>query len=198
MGTYTDEELMGLVQKQDISAFEELFRRYERRIFAFFWRLSANRQEAEDGTQETFLRLWRARARYMPAGKFSTYLFQIAKNHFLHERQKQETRTHLRLETSEHPEERLAETSPPNGAYEQLVADEVRAAVSKAVACLPDVQRLVYVLSEEQRMSYRDIAEVMDCPVGTVSSRKVEAIKKLRSLLQPLKDEFSGASGAPE
>ena len=198
MGTYTDEELMGLAQKQDISAFEELFRRYEQRIFAFFWRLCADRQEAEDGTQETFLRLWKARVRYEPMGKFSTYLFQIAKNHFLHERQKQETRAHFRLETRQHPDERSEETSPPNGAYEQLVADEIQAAVSKAVARLPDIQRLVYVLSEEQRMSYRDIADVMDCPVGTVSSRKVEAIKKLRSLLQPLKDELSGASGATE
>jgi RNA polymerase sigma-70 factor (ECF subfamily) len=198
MGTYTDEELMGLVQKQDISAFEELFRRYEQRIFAFFWRLSANRQEAEDGIQETFLRLWKARVRYEPTGKFSTYLFQTAKNHFLHERQKQKTRAHFRLETRQHPDERLRETSPPNGAYEQLVADEIQAAVSKAVARLPEIHRLVFVLSEEQRMSYREIADVMDCPVGTVSSRKVEAIKKLRSLLLPLEDELSSASGGAE
>ena len=52
---------MSRVQQQDVSAFEELFRRYDQRIFAFFWRLCANRQEAEDGAQETFLRLWKAR-----------------------------------------------------------------------------------------------------------------------------------------
>ena len=51
---------MSLVQRRDISAFEELFRRYEQRVFAFLWRLSRNRPEAEDGTQETFLRLWKA------------------------------------------------------------------------------------------------------------------------------------------
>ena len=66
MDTHTDEELMGLVRNQDISAFEELLRRYEQRFFAFFWRLSADRQAAQDGTQETFLRLWRARVRYEP------------------------------------------------------------------------------------------------------------------------------------
>ena len=103
MGTYTDEELMGLVQGQDISAFEELFRRYEQRVFAFFWRLSANRQEAEDGTQETFLRLWKTRVRYEPVGRFSTYLFQIAKNHFLHERQKR----HRRGNSQQPPANRL-------------------------------------------------------------------------------------------
>jgi DNA-directed RNA polymerase specialized sigma24 family protein len=50
-GTCTDEELMSRVQRQDISAFEELFRRYDQRVFAFFWRLCANRQEAEDGPE---------------------------------------------------------------------------------------------------------------------------------------------------
>jgi RNA polymerase sigma-70 factor (ECF subfamily) len=191
MGTHTDEELMGLVQKQDTSAFEELFRRYDQRVLAFFWRLCANRQEAEDATQETFLRLWKARVRYEPSGKFSTY-------HFLHERQKQKTRAHLRLEASECPDEFLEKASPLGGAYDQVAADEIQAAIGKAVAHLPEIHRLVFVLSEEQRMSYREIANVMDCPVGTVSSRKVEAVKKLRSLLRPLADELSGESGRTE
>jgi len=92
MTTYTDEELMNLVQKQDIAALEELYRRYEGRIFVFFWRLGADRKGAEDGIQETFLRHWRARTRYEPGGRFSTYLFQIAKNHFLRDRDKADRR----------------------------------------------------------------------------------------------------------
>jgi len=86
MTDHTDEELMSLVANQDASAFEELFHRYRRRLFAFFYRLAWNAEEARDCNQETFLRLWRGRARYAPKGRFSTYLFQIAKNHFLHER----------------------------------------------------------------------------------------------------------------
>ncbi len=198
MTNYTDEELMGLVRNQDVSAFEELFGRYERRVFAFFYRLIWNAEEARDCTQETFLRLWRGRAGYTPKGRFSTYIFQIAKNHFLHERQKQKTRAHLPLETSQCPDEFVEKASPLSGAYDRFAADEIQAAISKAVARLPEIHRLVFILSEEQRMSYREIADVMDCPVGTVSSRKVEAIKKLRSLLRPLKDELSGASGGTE
>jgi RNA polymerase sigma-70 factor (ECF subfamily) len=195
MTNHTDEELMIFVKSHDVRAFEELFHRYERRIFTFFCRLVWNAEEAKDCTQETFLRLWKGRSRYRPKGRFSTYLFQIAKNHFLHERQKQKTRAHLQVEASECPDEFLEKASPLNGACEQLAADEIQAAISKAVARLPEIHRLVFVLSEEQRMSYREIADVMDCPVGTVSSRKVEAIKKLRSLLQPLKDELFGESG---
>ena len=192
MGTYTDEELMGLVQKQDISAFEELFRRYEQRIFAFFWRLSANRQEAEDGTQETFLRLWKARVRYEPAGKFSTYLFQIAKNHFLHEREKQGRRMDSQQPSAKNPAGTPSEPVSSDRVDSPMLIRELQAAVNEAMARLPETLRLVYVLSEQEGMSYKQVAEVLDCPVGTVSSRKVEAVRRLRDLLQPLKHELLG------
>ena len=183
---------MGLVQKQDAFAFEELFRRYEQRIFAFFWRLSANRQEAEDGTQETFLRLWKARVRYEPTGKFSTYLFQIAKKHFLHEREKQGRRVNCQQPSATDPAETSGEPVSSDGVDGRMLAGELQAAVHEAVARLPESLRLVYVLSEQEGMSYKQAAEVLDCPVGTVSSRKVEAVRRLRELLQPLRDELLG------
>jgi RNA polymerase sigma-70 factor (ECF subfamily) len=64
--------------------------------------------------------------------------------------------------------------------------------VTEAVARLPETLRLVYVLTEQQGMSYKQAAEVLECPVGTVSSRKVEAVRRLRELLQPLRDELLG------
>ncbi|MBN1461334.1 MAG: sigma-70 family RNA polymerase sigma factor [Armatimonadetes bacterium] len=192
MGTYTDEELMGLVQKQDISAFEELFRRYEQRVFGFLWRLSANRQEAEDGTQETFLRLWKARIGYEPAGKFSTYLFQIAKNHFLHERQKRDRRTDSQYPSRDNPGEVRSEPASLDEVYGPVLAGELQSAVTEAVARLPESLRLVYVLTEQEGMSYKQAADILDCPVGTVGSRKVEAVRRLRERLQPLRDELLG------
>jgi len=192
MTDYTDEELMSFVKNQGISAFEELFRRYERRVFAFFCRLVGSAEQARDYTQETFLRLWKGRARYAPKGRFSTYLFQIAKNHFLHEYQKQKHRISLELLSTEALQKPSEKTVPSDSTYSQVVAGEIRSAVSEAVTRLPEIHRLVYVLSEEQRMSYREIADVMDCPVGTVSSRKVEAVRKLRKLLEPLRDELFG------
>jgi RNA polymerase sigma-70 factor (ECF subfamily) len=192
MGIYTDEELMGLVQKQDVSAFEELFRRYDQRIFAFFWRLSPDRHAAEDGTQETFLRLWKARARYEPTGRFSTYLFQIAKNHFLHEREKRDHRIGSRQPSAKNPTESAGMLASSEKADGPILASELQAAVSQAMARLPDALRLAYVLTEQEGMSYKQAAEVLDCPVGTVSSRKVEAVRRLRGLLQPLRAELLG------
>ena len=192
MHSQRDEELMNLAQRQDISAFEELFGRYEHRIFAFFWRLSPNRQEAEDGTQETFLRLWKARARYVEAGKFSTYLFQIAKNHFLHELEKSGRRMSPQQPSAENPSRTSggrASSDRPDG---RMLVSELHAAVNEAVARLPETQRLVYVLTEQEEMSYKQAAVVLDCPVGTVSSRKVQAVKRLREMLQPLRAELLG------
>lgn len=189
MTNYTDEELMSFVRNQDVSAFEELFGRYERRVFGFFYRLIWNAEEARDCTQETFLRLWKGRAGYAPKGKFSTYIFQIAKNHFLNEHQKHKSRTDLRA-SSDASQRPLEDEALPDSTYRQAVAHEIGTAISKAITELPEAHRMVYVLSEEQRLSYKEIAEILDCPVGTVSSRKVEAIRKLRKLLEPLRDEF--------
>jgi RNA polymerase sigma-70 factor (ECF subfamily) len=189
MTNYTDEELMNFVGNHDVSAFEELFGRYERRIFTFFYRLVANAEEARDCTQETFLRLWKGRVGYTPKGRFSTYIFQIAKNHFLNEHDKQKIRVTLRHLTEENPQEHIKEQSTSDSSYHRAVAHEIGLAISKAVASLPEIHRLVYVLNEEQRLSYKEIADVIGCPVGTVSSRKVEAIRKLRKLLEPLRDE---------
>ncbi|MBM4027900.1 MAG: sigma-70 family RNA polymerase sigma factor [Planctomycetes bacterium] len=193
MDTYTDEELMALVQKQDTSAFEELLRRYEPRVFGFFWRLSANRQSAEDGTQETFLRLWRARVRYEPTGKFSTYLLQIAKNHFLHERQKQNRRKDHQPGAAMNPFAATEEPAAPDAVDRPILARELQTAVTDAIARLPEALRLVYVLTEQEGMSYQQVAEVLACPVGTVGSRKVEAVRRLRELLQPWRDGLHGA-----
>ena len=192
MTNYTDEELMSFVGNQDISAFEELFGRYERCVFSFFYHMVPNIEEARDCTQETFLRLWRGRAGYTPKARFSTYIFQIARNHFLHEHQKRKSRIALRHFNADDLHGSFQKHPASDNGYDRAVAHEIGLAIVDAVASLPEIHRLVYVLSEQQRLSYKEIAEVLDCPVGTVSSRKVEAVRKLRKLLEPLGDEILG------
>lgn len=193
----SDEELMAMAMNDDTRAFEELFRRYKRRLFGFFYGLLPDSEEARDCVQETFLRLWQRRTQFSQKGRFSAYLFQIAKNHFLDKNRRQKSQIDPRSVSGIEPAESLSGVSLSSDGYSAAVVNEIRHAVSEAMAHLPKRHRLVYVLSEEQGMSYKEIAEVLGCPVGTVSSRKVEAMKKLRIRLQPLRDELFGKSPQP-
>jgi RNA polymerase sigma-70 factor, ECF subfamily len=190
MKSYSDEELMLLVKRQCVPAFEELLDRYERRVFAFFHRMSDDPDRARDWTQETFLRIWRHRAHYVSQGRFSAYLFRIARNQFIDAQRKEQNRVTAEQQQLGESERLSLEASDERDGCQELFASELRAAIGQAIARLPEAHRLVYALSEEEHMSYRDIADVLDCPVGTVSSRKVEAVKKLRLWLKPWKDEL--------
>ena len=188
----SDEELMGLAMSDDARAFEELFHRYKRRLFGFFYGLVLNTEEARDCVQDTFLRLWQRRSQFAQRGRFSAYLFQIAKNHFLDRSRSQKSRTQSQHIPNADTAGILHGDSLPSSGYGAVYAAEIRQAVKDAMARLPEMQQLVYVLSEEQGKSYEEIAGILECPVGTVGSRKAEAVKKLRVLLRPLKDEFWG------
>ncbi|MFC1765373.1 RNA polymerase sigma factor [Planctomycetota bacterium] len=176
----------------DICAFEELFHRYKRRLFGFFYGLMLSTEPTQDYVQETFLRLWQRRKQFAHKGRFSAYLFQIAKNHYLDEGRRQKSRIITQSIAEEKWNKGLHETSLSYDGCNRAAMEEIRMAVKEAISQLPELQRLVYVLSEEQGMSYRDIAEILGCPIGTVSSRKVEAVNKLRTLLRPLRDEILG------
>jgi len=187
-GQDTDEQLMMLVKSQDISAYERLIDRYEQRIFGFFWRLASDTEEARDCTQETFLRLWRGRRRYSPSGKFSSYLFQIAKNHLLNERHKQQSRVKVEGCYADSQESSASRYAPD--ASDEMLADELRTAVCEAISRLPKEHRLVWVLSENQGMSYKEIGQILNCSPATVCSRKAEAVEQLQVILAPLGEEL--------
>ena len=197
MNDYSDEELMDLAINGDSRAFEELFHRYKQRLFGFFYGLVLNTEEARDCVQETFLRLWRNRIQFAHKGRFSAYMFQIAKNHFLDKKRGQKSRIDLQNISESEPAKSFRQVSSSGNGYGEAVLNEIRSAVSNAMTHLPEVHRIVYVLSEEQGMSYKEIAEILECLVGTVSSRKVEAVRKLRVLLQPLRDELFGKNSLP-
>jgi RNA polymerase sigma-70 factor (ECF subfamily) len=192
MREYTDEQLMMRVKSQDMSAYERLVEKYEQRVFGFFWRLVADAEQARDCTQETFLRLWKGRRRYCPKGKFSTYLFQIAKNHLLNERQKQQSRVKVEGGYADSLESSASRHEPD--ALDELLADELRTAVCEAISRLPKEYRLVWVLSEHQGLSYKEIGRIMNCSPATVCSRKSEAVEQLQVILAPLGEERYGGT----
>ena len=183
-----DRELMARIQAGDVGAFELLYARYSHPLLNFFFQMCFDRVAAEDYLQETFLRVWRARQSYRPIGKVSTWLFQIAKNFWLNEREKMKRRPFHTVVGGDEAQARWAnlaasggETSPSGAAS----AKETAAAIQRAVADLSGKLRLTFVMARYQRLPYREIAAILEIPVGTVKSRVALAERTLRARLDP-------------
>jgi len=194
--TDSDSELMLRFRDGDESAFLELESKFRRPLMNFFFRLTWDRYSAEDCAQEVFIRIVRARHRYQPVAKFRTWMFRIAKNYWIDRYRKRSAAPAIRsLDTPIRADQGRAITledtvegdSPDPGG--ELRRREIGTAVKEAVARLPEEQRLVFVLSENQGLRYSEISEVLEIPVGTVKSRMHTAVRRLRELLKDVYDE---------
>ncbi len=176
-----DDVLMGLAAQGDARAFGRLVERHDAAVVAFAWRLLGDRAAAEDAAQEAWLALWRARERYRACGQLRAYLLKLARGKCI---------DRLRAERRPEPlNEALSAASDP-------VADARGSALSDALACavasLPEPQRLVFVLSVDEGLTYAEIAEALGCPLGTVASRKLQAVETLRRKLSDWRDGGDG------
>ena len=175
----------------DAAAFSELYDRWSRPLLRYFWHLCYDRDAAEDFLQETFLRLWRAAPRYEVRARFSTYLFQIAKNLWINERAKV-LRRPLRIsldaprdlgeEGSGTLGDRLAGADPDPG--DEAARAETGRRIRAAVDRLSEKLREVFVLAGLEEMPYAEVASVLGIPEGTVKSRMWAAVRELRKSLE--------------
>lgn len=175
----------------DERALERLYNRWSGPLLNFLYGMCRDRAMAEDLVQGVFLKVWRAAPRYKPLAKFSTWLFQIARNHWLNERDKIMRR--IRPTSLDAPRGaggdgmRLDQTvegespSPPRETLSRELGDRIEDAVSR----LPEKLRSVWVLGGAQGLPYREVAAILDIPVGTVKSRMFQAVRALRVDLEP-------------
>jgi RNA polymerase sigma-70 factor (ECF subfamily) len=175
----SDIDLMLRAREDDAAAFHELARRYREPLRRFFASLLADRSQADDCVQETFLRLWLARRRYEPTGKFSTYLFQIGKHYWLNQQKKFRPEL-VDLELEELSAARALHVSEPQAVLLQRYRDS---RIRRAVAALPEHYRMVFEMSHFEGLKYIDIAGRLEIPIGTVKSRMAEAVRRLRQAL---------------
>jgi RNA polymerase sigma-70 factor (ECF subfamily) len=175
----TDIELMLRVRRGEVEAFRLLVAHYREPLRRFFSTLLADRSEADDCVQETFLRLWLLRERYEPTGKFSTYLFQIGKHHLLNQRKKYRP-TPITALAGDALEFHPATDMPPEAAALHQDRDT---RIRQAVAALPEHYRLVFTLCYDEGLKYAEIGCRLQIPVGTVKSRMAEAMRRLRLTL---------------
>jgi RNA polymerase sigma-70 factor (ECF subfamily) len=184
-----DIRLMLRVRDDDASAFEELVERYQHRLVGVMHHLVGSADEAEDLAQEVFLRVYRARKKYRPRAKFSTWLFTIANNLALNSLRSRQRKPALPLNTRDsgplgpRPAERLVEarTEQP---VQSLQQQELAAIVRRALEGLNERQRMAVVLNKFEEMSYEEIAEVMNLTTKAVKSLLSRARSNLREALQ--------------
>ncbi len=184
--------LMLDVQKDDASAFEELMRRYQGRVFSLLRHLTGQRDQAEDLTQEVFMRVYRARKTYRPGAKFITWLFTIAHNVAMNSLRARKVRPEVQLGHSKnHVHETDALQMPENFIMassgmipaRQLDKLETRQMVRLAIDALGDRQRLAILLHKFEGLSYQDIAEIMEMTPQGVKSLLCRARLNLRDIL---------------
>ena len=182
-------ELMLRVAGGDDAAFETLVRRLLPRLLGFFRRLGADASLAEDCAQEVFLKVYRARAGYTARAKFTTYLFHIARNHWI------DVYRHRAAGPGMVSAEVLRGTGDDDGPRREFEGPspapdarvgqrELVAALRRAVEGLGEEQREVFVLARVESLRYQEIGEILGIPVGTVKSRMHAAWKQIRASLR--------------
>ena len=171
-----DAALMARVRDDDRDAFAVLVKRHQKMLLNFFAR-SGVQYDCEDLVQQTFLRLYRYRERYVASAKFTTFLFLLARQVWIDElrRRKRQERLIEGLASEPLPEH-VAPVAADAGASGGLDLEG-------ALAALPEGLRLVVELGVYQDLPYLEIAEILRIPVGTVKSRMFNALAKLRELL---------------
>ena len=186
-----DQQLVRRVQAGDKAAFNLLVLKYQHRVLKLVSRFVNDAAEAEDVAQEAFIKAYRALASFRGDSAFYTWLYRIAINtakNALVSNRRRPVDFNLDLQDPEQYDRhaRLKESETPEGV---LLTEEIRSVVEQAMEQLPEDLRTAIVLRELEGLSYEEIAEAMDCPVGTVRSRIFRAREAIDRKLKPLLDE---------
>jgi RNA polymerase sigma-70 factor (ECF subfamily) len=185
-----DIRLMLRVRNDEAGAFEELVANYQHRLVGVMHHLVGNAEEAEDLAQEVFLRVYRARKKYRPRSKFSTWLFTIANNLALNALRTRQRKPVVPLDVRDsgplgpRPAEQLVKAggSSPSGHIQNV---ELVAIIRRALEQLNERQRMAVVLNKFEEMNYNEIAEVMGLSTQAVKSLLSRARTNLRQVLEP-------------
>jgi RNA polymerase sigma-70 factor, ECF subfamily len=186
-----DVRLMLEVRDDHAAAFEELVLRYQDRLVAVLEHLVGSRDQAEDLSQEVFLRVYRARKSYVPTAKFATWLFTIVNNVASNALRNQSRRREVTLSSGDsnstgvRPLDALLQASSGQMPARQLDKAETRDMVRMALQALGERQRLAVLLSKFEGMSYADIAAAMELSPQAIKSLLSRARVNLREVLEP-------------
>jgi len=192
-GAPADSEIVKRAQAGDHDAFRILVERYQGRAYGLALRILRNEEQAKDAVQDSFLKVYRSLDRFEGRAGFYTWLYRIVMNQCLDHKRRDKSDREVEwndesavgvLDASElaaSPAGRDADREAPDVAIER---SEIRQAVARAINALPEDARRTIQLREIDGLSYKEIAEAMGIPKGTVMSRLHYARQRLRELLQ--------------
>lgn len=188
MGTKrTDEDLMVDFQGGDVRAFETLVLRHQKGVYNFIFRFLGNREVAEEVFQDAFIKVHQAAARYMPSGKFTTWLYTIVRNLCVDNFRRKKIREALSLDDRGPDDERClgdsiaSDETPPDVMSSAL---EIEGVLQMALQKLNEDQKEVFLLREKEGFKFEEIAEMTGVSVNTVKSRMRYALDSLRRALK--------------
>lgn len=184
--------LVDRAQKGDLSAYDELVTRHRAKIYATIRHMIRHEAEAWDLSQDVFIKAWQALPRFEAKARFSTWLYRITHNtvYDWSRKRRAESAGELNDEIFERGRIDPASRTTPSGGESpdnSMSQSELRQKIEQALEKLSDDHREVVLLKDVQGLSYKEIADVMSCTIGTVMSRLYYARQKLQSLL---KDDY--------
>ena len=182
--TDRDGELVAAAAAGDLDAFEKLVQRHQTRLVGYLRGLTNTESDAEDLAQEAFLRAYRSLKGFRGTSSFRTWLYQIATNVFRNWLEKRRNQAPVNAGSIDAPPPGMDEPVEPMGEENPEARHLQRDAIDRALAALPDDQREAVLLRDVEGFEYREIAEQLGVPLGTVESRIFRGRSRLKELLR--------------
>src|ERR1041384_5858359 len=178
--------LVRRAQSGDLAAYDELVRRYQERIYATIYHMTSNHEDANDLAQDTFIKAFQALKSFKGGSSFYTWIYRIAVNKKINFLKQRKNRTHMSLNdldfNAEHDPDLLALVSDKTPRREAQLT-ELQQKLNEAMQKLSEPHRLVVTLHDVQGLAHEEIAQIMDCNVGTVRSRLFYAQQQMQAYL---------------
>src|ERR1700757_4366093 len=181
-----EQELVRLARRGDLPAYDELIRRYQERIYATVYHMTANHEDANDLAQEAFIKAFHALKSFKGGSSFYTWVYRIAVNKTINFLKQRKNKSQISLNdldfNAEHDPDLVALISEKTPRRE-INLSELQEKLNSAMQKLSEPHRLVVTLHDVQGLSHEEIADIMECNIGTVRSRLFYARQQLQAYL---------------
>jgi RNA polymerase sigma-70 factor (ECF subfamily) len=175
-----DVRLMGLIGAGDTAAFEQLVERHQMLVVGTVGRMLGSNSDVDDIAQQVFIRVWKSAGRYVPRAKFTTWLLKITRNLVFNELRRSKRRAHIPMQMDPDAEEIPLKDEGMQAPDAAALEKELQEAIDRAIAQLPDTQRMAVILRRYEDMSYDQISDVLEISVPAVKSVLFRARTELR------------------